>query len=360
MSKIVVVGAGKTGRGFIGRLLAENDNEIVFIDTNKELVDSLNAEKSFEIFFFGDKKDAVTVNNYTAYTWENAEISDVTTIFVSVGGGNLKAVGASLRELLNPEKQYSIITCENAVNPAKTLKEACSDKENFGFSEAAVFCTTIEESGLNIMSEDYPYLPCDKLPLKPNFSKIPAIRPTEGFENFLIRKIFTYNSASAIIAYLGWLKNYTIYSEAANDPEILALLDENYVEINAALCKKYGYDEADQTEFAALSKKKFCDAAIVDTIERNAREPHRKLGKAERVIGPMLLIFENGGNSRILEKTAAAMLMYENENDTEWMKIKGENTYPQILEKICGLVPKSELTKRILEHTLIKKEGQND
>ena len=32
MSKIVVIGAGKTGRGFIGRLLQEAEKEIVFVD----------------------------------------------------------------------------------------------------------------------------------------------------------------------------------------------------------------------------------------------------------------------------------------------------------------------------------------
>ena len=35
MSKIVVVGAGKTGRGFIARLLQEANEEVIFIDKNK-------------------------------------------------------------------------------------------------------------------------------------------------------------------------------------------------------------------------------------------------------------------------------------------------------------------------------------
>ena len=32
MSKIAIVGAGKTGRGFIGRLLREADQEMILID----------------------------------------------------------------------------------------------------------------------------------------------------------------------------------------------------------------------------------------------------------------------------------------------------------------------------------------
>ena len=35
MSKIVIVGAGKTGRGFLARLLQEAEKEVVFVDKNK-------------------------------------------------------------------------------------------------------------------------------------------------------------------------------------------------------------------------------------------------------------------------------------------------------------------------------------
>ena len=47
MSKIVVVGAGKTGRGFIARLLQEASEEVILIDKNTELVDAINKEKEF-------------------------------------------------------------------------------------------------------------------------------------------------------------------------------------------------------------------------------------------------------------------------------------------------------------------------
>ena len=43
MSKVVIIGAGKTGRGFLARLL--KDQKIVFIDKKHELVEALNKEK---------------------------------------------------------------------------------------------------------------------------------------------------------------------------------------------------------------------------------------------------------------------------------------------------------------------------
>lgn len=68
MKKIAVIGAGKTGRGFIGRLLKEADCQTVFVDKNQELVNKLNAEKSFRVDFFGNTRDSVVVDNYSAFT----------------------------------------------------------------------------------------------------------------------------------------------------------------------------------------------------------------------------------------------------------------------------------------------------
>ena len=67
MSKIAVIGAGKTGRGFLARLLQEAQEEIILIDKNAELVEQLNTAKEFKISFFGNVREPYVVNNFTAY-----------------------------------------------------------------------------------------------------------------------------------------------------------------------------------------------------------------------------------------------------------------------------------------------------
>ena len=124
MSKIVVVGAGKNGRGFIARLLQEAAEEVIFIDKNTELVDVLNSSGAFKVSFFGNMREAYVVNNYKACTWETADLEDAELILVSVGGQNLKDVGESLAKLLKDDKHYYIITAENASHPSKTLRDA--------------------------------------------------------------------------------------------------------------------------------------------------------------------------------------------------------------------------------------------
>ena len=349
MSKIVVVGAGKTGRGFIARLLQEAEKEVIFIDKNAELVEKLNSNGEFQVSFFGNVREAYKVNNFKAYTWENAELEDAELILVSVGGQNLKDVGASLAPLLNDEKHYYIITAENASHPSKTLKEAIG-KDNISVSESTVFCTTIEDGGLDINSENYPYLQCDADLLEGYVPTAKTLKPIGDFSNFLTRKLYTYNAASCVIAYIGWKKGYSNYADAANDAEILELLDKNYEATNKVLCKEFGYEEADQREFAALSKAKFCDRTIVDTVARNARAPQRKLGAAERIIGPIKLLHKYGEDASVLERTAACAILYDNDGEDAWRAIKAEKTNEQILTDICGLEKEDVIYQNIVKY----------
>lgn len=346
MSKIVIIGAGKTGRGFLARLLKEQD--IYFVDKNKDLVDALNGEQKVCIEFFGGRKPALTFGFRGAYTWEtvNADIfAGAEVILVAVGGSNLADVGKELKKYVTDSTK--IIVCENASAPAKKLKTAM-DMPALRVAESTVFCTTIEKeaSSLVINSEWYPYLQYDG----DTFGDLAldGLKAVFNFGGFLDRKLFTYNSASCIIAYLGALKGYTMYGDAANDPEILAMLDKNYEIINECICREYGYEENDQKEFALLSRDKFTDRTLADTVTRNAREPQRKITPAERIVAPMLLQQKYGKDSSVLEKALAAALLYTPDEETEWKAILAEKGYEGVLQDICALDKDSAIFARVL------------
>lgn len=349
MSKVVIIGAGKTGRGFLARLL--KDQEIIFVDKNCGLIDALNCEKKIDIDFFGGKKPSLSIGFSAAYTWETIDTSafdGAEVILVSVGGNNLPDVGTELKKYINADAK--IIVCENASSPAKKLGAAIG-LDGLKIAESTVFCTTIEKAkgSVAINSEWYPYLQFDGDVFGKDSPVLDGLKAVSNFGGFLDRKLYTYNSASCIIAYLGALKGYTVYSDAANDEEILALLDKNYEIINECICKEYGYEENDQKEFALLSRDKFTDKTLVDTVARNAREPQRKITRAERIVAPMLLEEKYGKDSSVLEKTLAAALLYTPEEETEWNNMLSEQGYEGILQGLCGLDKDSAIYARILK-----------
>ena len=107
MNNVAIVGAGKTGRGFLARLLREEPaacGEIIFIDKDKALVDRLNAEGHFDVRFFGDVRPPLTVSGFRAFTWETQglpeALAECDTVLVAVGGQNLQDAGASLSAAL--------------------------------------------------------------------------------------------------------------------------------------------------------------------------------------------------------------------------------------------------------------------
>lgn len=343
MGVFAVIGAGKTGRGFIGRLLAQEEKRILFIDKDEGTVEKLNAAGSYLVRFFGGARPSVRVKNYSAVTWREADLSDAELIFVAVGGSNLADVGAQLKGRLPDNAR--VITCENAMSPAKKLKDAIGN--SVFVSEATVFCTTVEDEGTDIISEDYDILQCDAAALGDWSTDLKWLTPLPEFGNFLTRKLYTYNAASCVIAYLGWYYGYTDYAAAANDPRISLILDRNYESTGMALCAEYGYDREDQARFSALSRKKFRDGAIADTVARNARDPKRKLAAGERVTGPMRLMEKYGRDTAALEMTAAAMLLYD--GDDGWNKVRSAYAPERILKDIAGIDPAEPLGGRILK-----------
>nr|HMM19029.1 mannitol-1-phosphate 5-dehydrogenase [Petrimonas sp.] len=54
---ILIFGAGKIGRSFIGQLFGLSGYEVVFSDIDVELVALLNLKKSYNIVIKGDKEE---------------------------------------------------------------------------------------------------------------------------------------------------------------------------------------------------------------------------------------------------------------------------------------------------------------
>lgn len=347
MNRIAIIGAGKTGRGFIARLAAESGYNVDFVDKDASLVERLNAAGQFEIAYFGDVREKTVINGYAAYTWENADLSGAELIFVAVGGQNLADVGGMLGQKLPADAKCCVIACENASSPAGKLTKAMG-RADVPVSEATVFCTTIEDGALDIASENYPYLQCDAARLMGRVPCVAAVKPVDNFGDFLTRKLYTYNAASCVISYLGALRGHSVYADAANDPVVLELLDYNYRQINAAMCAEFGYSPEDQDEFAMLSRVKFTSRAIKDTVERNARDVARKLAPGERIIGIMELISKHGADPAVMEMTAAAAILYA--DDAKWQAYKAEHTYDEIIRRFCNVGDDAQ-SARILEYT---------
>lgn len=314
MNEVVIVGAGQTGRGFINRFVQASGQRTVFIDKDADLVRRLNEQGRYMVSYGPDGPGAVTLDNYRAVCSSDPDaldaISHADIVFVSVGGGNLPDVCDLLdKAFVRCAKHRDVVTAENGVKVSAALSRL-EERHGATVAEAIVFCTTLAQDGsLDILSEDLSYLPYDRSALDHDLA-IARLTPETHLDVLMQRKIYTYNCISAVIAYLGAYKGYEVYSDAAHDACISAAVDAVAAALNPCIAERYDVALPEQIEFSRMAIAKFGNRSIADTVERNVRDPERKLAKGERLMAPLRILAEHGGECRALLAAVAAAIWY--------------------------------------------------
>ncbi len=383
----VIFGAGKIARGFVGHLLYLSGIDFVFVEKVDALCDLINERQEYLVNILGDSSKNTVVKNARALKFSQkeeiaAEIARADCVFNSVGGKNLGeivpflAAGIEKRAIENP-KPLNIITCENWKKPADILKDGIATviapqyeaffEKNVGITEAVIMRSAIESTPellakdpLVVNAQNFWRFPFDASRLKaPMPEGMICLEPIYEFTGFLERKFYTYNAANGTTSFVGAILGYTYIADAASDERILKLLDGVYKETATALSQKHNFPFEEQWAFTRTSLNKLQDINIVDYIERNARDPIRKLGPDDRLVGSARLCLEYGVTPENLAVAIACAIHYEEPTDdfaVQLKKMREENGIPYILENVCKIDKDGTLAKLILEKVACIKE----
>lgn len=343
----VVFGAGKIARGFVGHILFRSGYTIAFVEVNQQLRDILNRTGHYTVHILGDPSQDAVVGPVRALDPADPGVTDAVLgadiAFVSVGGLNLGSVAEPLAAGLTARLRagatpFNVIVCENWRNAAATLRTAIepyipadlADRfaAEIGIAEATIMRSAIaatpeqaaQDPG-SVQSQNFWLLPLDGDAIVGTLPAIETLDPVHNFSNALERKLYTYNTGNATISFLGWLRGHTYLAEAAHDPAILDVVTRVYDEMSATMVKKFGFDPADQREYAARSLAKFQDWAIVDPLTRQIADPLRKLGHNDRLVGAGLAALSQDIQPTAVAIAIAAALRYRNPDDPSAVKL---------------------------------------
>lgn len=339
--KVAVIGAGASGRGFIGRLLMADGAEVTYIDSNLALVKKLRQNGCYTVYM-GRERTPCVVSGYNVFHVDDDEaveaISMVEFVFISVGISNFASLRPLFQKVAKVNPSPRIIVCENGISPKITLREKLTGIGNPQITQGVIFCTTIPVEEINAISEDYPDLPYD---VDEDLFKLPFhhFTATKEFSALLQRKIYTYNCISACIAYCGHVLGYTDYGLAATDQYVAILCRKLAGQLTRVLVKEYAIDEHIQREFAENAIRKFTDTTIADTIQKNARAVMRKLAPEERVMGPMRLFLKFKESTDILEIIVACAYRYLVDKEMNLLKDAGYSTPAEFFKRINPDLP---------------------
>lgn len=384
----VIFGAGKIARGFIGHLLYLSGIPFTFVEKADALADLINERGQYTVNILGAPEKNCVVKGAKALKFDQEEeialaIAQADAVFNAVGGKNLGELVPFMVKGIEKKAQMgggdlNFITCENWKQPADILRKGVEEQidpayqpyldAHVGITEAVIMRSAIEsdpellrQDPLIVNVQDFWELPVDASRLKGELPDIQGLKLIESFTGFLERKFYTYNAANGTVSFLGALMGYKYIADAAHDGKILKILDGVYQETAKALSLKHKFPLEEQLAFTLTSKRKLQDYAIVDYIERNARDPMRKLGPDDRLVGSARLVYSYGILPENLCTAIAAAIYYTNDADPfalELRNLRENQGVDYVIENVCKLDPQGELACTVREKIqLLKQEG---
>lgn len=373
-NKLVLFGAGKIGRSFIGQLFSRGDYEVVFIDISELIIGELNKRTNYNVIIKGEKEELINVRNVRGVNARDEqtvvdEIASAEILAVSIGQNGLPGIlpliakGLLKRYLEDPKQALDIIIAENLRNAAEYFQSELINflPDHYPFEQLVGLIETsigkmvpimsnkdVEEDVLQVFAESYNNLILDKKAFKNPIPQIAGLSPKENIKAWVDRKLFIHNLGHATSAYLGYIynPNFKYLYEALEIPEILNAVHETMLQAAAILQKKYPADFTmkDLTDHIDDLLVRFRNKSLGDTIFRVGCDLSRKLGSKDRLAGAIHLALEvKLPYDRILFSLICGC--YFRATDENGQMLQGDIEFAgifnqgitEVLTKICGI-----------------------
>lgn len=352
MDKIAVMyGAGSIGRGFIGQLFSETGYKTIFIDVNTELIQQLNERGEYPLRFVKNSGNReIIVRNVSGVDGDNHDeichvIAKADIMATSVGKNILPLIAENIADGLRKRwanqnyRTLNIIVCENMIKSNEYLRKLISEyldsdekkmfNQYIGTVETCIgrnVPVMTEElydgDPLRIIAEDYTLLPVDAASV---VGKLPALKSVvfkEEFGFYIRQKLFMYNMAHAVIAYLAHMRGLKKLCDAVSEPDIKYVAARALSEIAVAMAEEYKEDLGELMRFCHELLYRFNNKRLGITVTRLGADPVRKLSKEDRLVGPALLCEKQGLTPAFLALGIAAGYCYLDEGDAYSIEIQ--------------------------------------
>jgi mannitol-1-phosphate 5-dehydrogenase len=327
--RAVVFGPGRIGCGYVGERLSAAGYQLTFVGRGAAL-ESLARHRRYRVRLTdGRRSSEQEIAVAGALQASDAEavaaaVAEADLVAVSVGADNLGSIAPLLAKgLLARQTPVDVIAFENCADPGERLRSevlrAAPALHSAGHGFAGGLVSRIVSQRLGDPAGDQPVRflgdPAAACVIHgPSLrTRLPAIegfRLVDDFAAFVTKKLFTFSAGHAAAAYLGALKGYRYVHTAVRDPEIRAEVLAAMEEGRRGLLRRYGPEIAgDASELTAILAR-FENASLNDPVERVGRDPLRKLGRNDRLVGAARLAEAAGVRPKRLALVAAAALCF--------------------------------------------------
>ncbi|MGI6571882.1 MAG: hypothetical protein ACOX19_00305 [Fermentimonas sp.] len=312
---ILIFGAGKIGRSFIGQLFGLSGYEVVFSDIDTQLVDALNRERSYTVVIKGPREERLSISNVRAIHGADEpsvieEITHASIMAVSVGKNALEKIIPTISKGLTKRFQYhedrpvDIIIAENMRSAKEFVYELLKKNlaldfpidDYVGLIETSIgkmvpimTADELRRDPLSVFAEPYNELILDKKGFKNQIPNVKGLAPKENIKAWVDRKAFIHNLGHTTTAYYGYYKHpdATYLYEVLQDESVLQFTKEVMLQSADTLLKMYP-DDFTANDLATHIDDllfRFQNRSLKDTLFRVGRDILRKLGPDDRFMG---------------------------------------------------------------------------
>ncbi len=326
MKKLVLFGAGKIGRSFIGQLFSRSGYEVVFVDIVEPIIEALNKRGFYNVIVKGDKEEIIKVTHVRGILASDKEkvaeeVSTADIIVSSVGNNALPhiipliAEGLIKRYKRDKNLPLDIIIAVNMRDAAKYFEKELSKivgndyplKRLVGLVETSIgkmvpIMTKEDRDAdiLQIFAEPYNNLILDKKAFRNPIPDVKGLSPKDNMTAWVDRKLFIHNLGHAVISFLGYLydKKFVYLYEALAVRKLFDQTKDAMMQTAEILMKEYPseFTKKGLEDHIDDLLRRFTNKALGDTIYRVGRDLLRKLGPEDRLVGAIKMGLKHNMN----------------------------------------------------------------
>jgi mannitol-1-phosphate 5-dehydrogenase len=351
--------------------LRDSGHEVVFVARSRLLADHLDRVGRYRLRLLDCKEAREALVEGVRAVWADdfeqvvEELAEADLVAACVRPHSLPSVApliaAGLRRRSTPT---NVLTFENLVDSGPALRHLVASHmpsgwplDDHGFSGALAARVVSRRLGdpqtdepLTFVADSPPGFVVDRHALRGSLPEIAGMAMTGDYDGAVRRKLYTFSAGHAVAAYLGYLKGYHYIHTAIRDPEIRSAVLGAMAEGRKGLRAQSGSGllgvESDPINIIA----RFDNAALDDPVVRVGRDPQRKLGPSDRLIGAAMFAEKAGIRPENLALAAAAALCFEDPQDpasVEFQRRIRRRGVQEVLGSVCRLDPRRRLSRSI-------------
>lgn len=361
MQNILIVGAGRLGKGFIGEVFDKAKWKISFLDKDKEVIDNLNKENKYYVTVHReDRIDDRVISNYDAYTYEDidklkSDVINADVIALALYPEDFEYSIDKISDLFidriknNYEKKLDILCLTNKNYLMKSFynmfEKKLDTKENIEWFEKHVSLrdtiirrATDADSNKSIHVRTTAVLTLlIQKPLLVSLNDVEWMEEIDNVELLKDLKVFTVNGPHVAAAFAGYLKGYKTINETVKDEECVDLIKKVNKEIYECILKAYPISREDLDKLSVFPKAK---GEMEDYIYRVAYDPIRKLSRNDRLTGIAEICLKNNVEFDAIAQSIANGFAYDYNQDPYAMEIQNfikDNGIDKAIVKYCNI-----------------------